>query len=133
MTRNICIITDFNIDSDLQWYFQKLTGLRIFEYTPLLFANRKCTEFETLDVNLLWMNIQYKEARLWFRINEKDLVDHYYIVQVYKRKSFECHLCKVYLKRTDLLNLHSIDSQEFYNKITNISNKIKKPKSWLCC
>jgi hypothetical protein len=134
--RNICIIADCDINSQTRWLFQKVSGTRIHEYTPLLFANRKCLDFETPDVDIIWINIKkHKEGRNWIQINHKELEYHFFIVSVYNDNPKwinDITFCEISLSLNHLLRLNFIDCDELSIILTNLGHKITKPSNLLC-
>jgi hypothetical protein len=134
--QNICIIADCDINQQARWLFQKVAGTRIHEYTPLLFANRTSLDFETPDVDIIWINIKkHKEGRNWIQINHKDLDYNFFIVCVYSGNSKwvkDITFCEISLSLNHLLRLNFIDCNEFSVILTNLGHKITKPSNWLC-
>lgn len=131
--RNICIIADCDINQESRWLFQKIPGTRIHEYTPLLFANRKCLDFETEDVDIIWINIKkFKDGRDWIQINHKELDYYFFIVCVYSgnnRWVNDLSFCEISISLNSLLRLNFKDCEELSYILTNVGHKIVKPAS----
>lgn len=139
VVRNLAIISDKVIDDDCKWRFQKTSGCRVHEYNRDLMCNRTPNQFETKEIDVLWINISDKNARQWVQKNYNELKTDWTLITVYGKWGnwvSEIQPNNIMSLKQFKDNFQFLDAEELSHIITNVTHLKLKPKTFSilgCC